>query len=99
MHRYFHFVAFAITALLLRQCVAGWGLPPSPVALRASVTAVLATIALGGIIESLQHLIYHIQMEWWDVRDDSLAAAAAILLGHAIRAALRRPGPSMKKTS
>jgi NAD dependent epimerase/dehydratase family len=35
---------------------------------------------LAFLVESLQHSLYPIPMEWWDVRDDTLAAAAAWLL-------------------
>jgi hypothetical protein len=90
MHRSFHLVAFAITALLFRRCIAGhefFGTGASSI--RASLQAVLATIATGLVIETLQHLMYHIPMEWWDVRDDSIAAIGVAFLGHAAGAVLR----------
>ena len=37
--------------------------------------------ALGSTIEYLQHLIYGSVFEWWDIRDDTLAAAVGCLLG------------------
>ena len=68
LHRPFHFVAFAVTALLLCR----W--------LRNAGKAMVATILLGFAIELLQHLIYRNPIEWWDVRDDAMAAAGALLL-------------------
>ncbi len=88
-HRAFHLAAFGLTALVLWRLfdlARGTALPPRfPSA--AWIPALLATIALGGIIEVSQHLIYRNGMEWGDVRDDALSAIAAILLGHAARAA------------
>jgi hypothetical protein len=97
LHRPFHFVVFALTALVLWSffAITGWTLfTPRVSVTKASIKAVFATIVLGGIIEVLQHLIYHNQMEWWDVRDDGVSAIAAILLGHAIRGALAARGSS-----
>jgi len=96
MHQPFHIVAFAITALVLRHCVVEWTqFPAGKAAIRASLGAVLGTSALGAVIELLQHVIYHNQMEWWDIRDDSLAAAAAICLAQGIHALVRqRRAPS-----
>jgi hypothetical protein len=89
VHRPFHFVAFALTALLLWRFleVVDRTFPASRIlAARAWLSALVATIVLGGILELLQHAIYRNRMEWWDVRDDALAAIAAILVGHATRA-------------
>ena len=58
---------------------------------RAWLSALVGTIVLGGILELLQHTIYRNRMEWWDVRDDALAAIAAILVGHATRAIRTAP--------
>ena len=40
----------------------------------------MATIALGCTIEYAQHVIYHSRIEWWDMRDDTYAALAALAL-------------------
>lgn len=64
-HRELHFLAFAITALLI---------PRKP------LQSLTLTVAFGVTLEFLQHLIYHNPMEWWDVRDDAIGATAAIIL-------------------
>jgi hypothetical protein len=90
VHRPFHLIAFALTAILLWGSfdAAGWTLLPERFRpARAWLDALMATIFLGGAIELLQFALYHNPMEWWDVRDDAMGATAAILLVHAIRAA------------
>ena len=90
LHRPFHLAAFGLTALVLSRFFDASGrplLPPRFPPARAWIHAFLATIALGGVIEVLQHLIYRNRTEWGDVRDDALSAIAAILLVHAARAA------------
>jgi len=87
MHRPFHLVAFAITALLLWRWSTGSGHGSSRRAvLVAGLQAALCTAALGAIIETLQHVMYNNPMEWWDLRDDALSAFVTILLGQAIYA-------------
>ncbi len=73
LHREFHLLAFGITALLIR---------------RKPWQSVLLTIALGVIIEFLQHLIYHLPLEWWDIRDDAIGAIFAITLLWGVRASM-----------
>jgi hypothetical protein len=41
----------------------------------------LLIAALGSMIEYMQHSIFGSVFEWWDIRDDVLAAAAGCLLG------------------
>jgi hypothetical protein len=97
VHRPFHFVAFALTALLLwssftvanRAFLAAMFRPA-----KVWIDAFLATIALGGAIEVLQYLINRDRIEWWDIRDDALGAATAILVVHLARAAV-----SLKKST
>jgi hypothetical protein len=90
LHRPAHFLLFGFTAFILSRLFAAinWRQLPRYIASRPWVIAIVSTAALGLAIELLQHLIYHNQMEWWDVRDDAIAAALAILLDLAARAAL-----------
>lgn len=91
LHRPFHLVVFAATALVLGRFFAvaePSALPLEVLPAKAGIKAIFATILLAGFIEMLQHLIYQHQMEWWDVRDDAASAIAAILLAHAASAAL-----------
>ena len=82
MHRPLHFLLFGITALILWRLFVSvdWPRIPKLFAARPWLVALLSTAALGTAIELLQHLIYRDRMEWWDVRDDSLAAIGAVLL-------------------
>ena len=41
----------------------------------------LFVVALGSTIECMQHAIFGSALEWWDIRDDTLAAAVGCLLG------------------
>lgn len=71
LHREIHWLAFGGTALLLLLVA------PS----RAfQLQSVIAACALGLSIEYLQHLIYHIDLEWPDVRDDCLAVFVTFAL-------------------
>jgi hypothetical protein len=71
-HRVVHFVTFGSTALLL--VIIG------ETALQ-QVWAGLGVAALGFLVEYSQYLLSRISlMEWWDVRDDAIAAIAALLL-------------------
>ena len=81
MHRPLHFLLFGITALILWRLFVSvdWPRIPKLFAARPWLVALLSTAALGTAIELLQHLIYRDRMEWWDVRDDSLAAIGAVL--------------------
>ena len=72
MHRLTHFLTFGSTALLLVL-----------IAETASqqLGAGLAVAALGFLIECTQYaLIGLANIEWWDVRDDALAAIGTLLL-------------------
>jgi hypothetical protein len=73
MHRAIHWLAFggaAFLQLLLSRNR------------RQEMCSVIATCLLGLSLEYLQHLIYHIPMEWYDVRaeNDALAALVALAL-------------------
>jgi hypothetical protein len=70
-HREIHYLAFAGGALLL-FCLSQ--------SRRQESLAAAATLMLGVSIETLQHIIYHNPMEWWDIRDDGLAILAALVL-------------------
>jgi len=85
MHRPVHFLLFGVTALILWRVVASIGRPRRP-----WLCAILCTVALGLAIELLQHLTYRNPMEWWDVRDDALSAAAAVFLILLARSAVGR---------
>ena len=71
-HKAGHLIAFGIASLLFAT---------------ASVKKIhrlyyfLLTAALGSIIEYMQHAIFDSVFEWWDMRDDTLAAAVGCLLG------------------
>ena len=71
LHREVHWLAFAGAAFLLfhvsRNRI-------------QEVCSALGLFALGLSLEFLQHVIYRGHMEWWDVRDDSLAILAALAL-------------------
>jgi hypothetical protein len=71
-HRIAHFVTFGSTALLLVLI--------SETAAE-EIWAAFGVAALGFIVECSQFaLIGLTEMEWWDVRDDALAAIAVLLL-------------------
>jgi hypothetical protein len=71
IHRGVHGLAFAGVAFLL-------------LALSKSrhqeIRSAIAVCLLGLSLEYLQHLIYRNGMEWWDVRDDTLAIFAVFAL-------------------
>jgi hypothetical protein len=70
-HRAYHLGSFGATAALymvLARTAAG------------EIRAALAAMVLGLSIETLQHWIYGGGMEWWDVRDDAIGIAVALLL-------------------
>lgn len=71
-HRLVHFVAFGSTALVLMLIAET----------RAQqVSAALGIAGLGLIMECAQYVLLNVRyMEWWDVRDDALAACGALLL-------------------
>ena len=71
-HRFAHFVAFGSTALLL-------------VVIGETATqqfwAGLGVAALGFILECSQYALLGLSsIEWWDVRDDAIAAIGTLLL-------------------
>lgn len=71
-HRFYHFLAFGSTALLLFLI--------GRTALQR-LRGPVAAVALGLVLEYAQHRIFGSRMEWWDLRDDAYAAAAAWLVG------------------
>jgi hypothetical protein len=71
LHREIHWLAFGGAAFLLLLLSRNR---------RQEVRGIVATCILGLSLEYLQHLIYHIHMEWIDVGDDALAAFAALTL-------------------
>jgi hypothetical protein len=70
-HRGLHYLAFAGTAFLLFLLTRN---------LYQQIQGAIAAILLGLSLEFLQHLLYHNDMEWHDVRDDSLAVLGAFAL-------------------
>jgi hypothetical protein len=64
-HRVAHLASFGFLAFLLVL------LCRSP---SRRIVALAAVIALGALIELLQHLIYSTPLETWDIRDDSYGA-------------------------
>lgn len=84
-HRSFHFLAFGSTAFLLLLIGRST---------KQRILGPLGVIALGIAIEYMQNWIFGCPLEWWDMRDDALAVAAAWLIGQwaAIRRALIAEG-------
>ena len=70
-HRALHFLAFSGATLLLLLASR---------TRRQKLQSAGFTLLLGLTLEWLQHLIYHNEMEWHDVRDDALATLLALLL-------------------
>lgn len=70
-HRLYHLLSFGATALLLmlvaRTKTGEFG-------------GAFATIVLGVVIEVGQYLSNDFVLEWWDIRDDTIAVIAALLL-------------------
>ena len=79
-HRGVHWLAFAGAALLLLALARNR---------RQEIRSAIAVFLLGLSLEYLQHVIYGNAMEWWDVRDDTLAILAAFVLYQLTRA--RKP--------
>jgi hypothetical protein len=71
LHRLFHLLAFGVTALLLLLIAR---------TARQRLYAVLAVVGLGIAIECAQHILFGSPLEWWDMRDNALAAAMAWLV-------------------
>ena len=71
-HRAGHMIAFGIASLLFATASTKKTHP---------LYYFLFIAALGSTIEYMQHAIFGSVFEWWDIRDDVLAAAASCLLG------------------
>ena len=69
-HRVIHFLAFGSTALMLML------LAPSR---RHEMRAGVGVMLLGCALEVTQFMIYSINFEWWDVRDDCYGIAGAFI--------------------
>lgn len=91
-HRFFHWLSFGGTALLL--CLLAR-------TRYQDQAATAATIALGCGIEYAQHAFYHGRIEWWDMRDDSYAALAVLVLVQVpgLKSALVRAGPVRRQSA
>ena len=86
LHREIHWLAFGGVAFLLLLLTRSR---------REEICSAFAAGLLGMFLEFLQHLIYHIPMEWLDVRQDVLAIVAIFALyqiAGAARSAIRAPG-------
>lgn len=70
-HRLYHLLVFGATALLLMAVARSRA---------GEVTGATATVLMGVGIEFAQAVVAHYQIEWWDIRDDTLAVLAAYLL-------------------
>lgn len=83
-HRLAHFGAFGIAALSLAVIAE---------TLSQRVGALAGVLALALVIELLQKALHGGPVEYWDVRDDTLAALAGSALGtwQLVRAVLLRP--------
>jgi len=71
-HRAGHLVAFGIAALLFAT---------ASTKNSHRLCYFLLMAALGSTIEYSQHVIFGSVFEWWDIRDDTLAAVVGSLLG------------------
>ncbi len=71
-HRNGHLIAFGVASLLFATASADKS---------HRLYYFLMIAALGSLIEWLQHTIFGSAFEWWDVQDDTLAAAVGCLLG------------------
>jgi predicted membrane channel-forming protein YqfA (hemolysin III family) len=80
LHRAIHWLAFAGAALLLLALSS---------CRRQEIRNAVVLVLLGVSLEYLQHVLYRNSMEWWDIRDDTLAILAAFVLYHFARA--RKP--------
>jgi peptidoglycan/LPS O-acetylase OafA/YrhL len=70
-HRAVHFAAFGGGAFLLLLLARSR---------REELRAAIAVCLLGLCLEFLQHVVYGNVMEWWDVRDDTLAVLGAVFV-------------------
>ncbi len=70
-HRLWHAAAYGSTAWLLTLVAR------NP---KERAAALLGMVALGALLEYMQHRVYRCPYEWWDVRDDTFGIAAAALL-------------------
>jgi hypothetical protein len=84
-HRSLHFLIFGVAAILWLLLARTW---------RQEVIAAVALCILGLTLEYLQHFFYRNVMEWWDVRDDSLAIVAAFTLYRFRRLFTTSEGPA-----
>ena len=75
-HRGLHFLAFGGVAFLLLLLSRNF---------REGIRVVVGVCLLGLSLEYLQHFFYHNVMEWWDVRDDTVAVLAAFALYYLCR--------------
>ena len=71
LHRLYHLISFGSTAYLLSLIARDT---------RERLAAASFVIFLGLTLEFFQHIVFHIPLEWWDVRDDTLGVLAAALL-------------------
>ncbi len=71
LHRIVHVVAFGITTSLALSLAQSWS---------KRIALAFAVCALALLAETGEALIFHNNMEWPDVLDDSLGAAGAMLL-------------------
>jgi hypothetical protein len=76
-HHALHILAFAVAATVL--FIAG----PTRAKITGSLILLLATAIF---TETLQHLIYHTGLEWWDIRDDLIGLAIASFFRGLVRA-------------
>jgi uncharacterized membrane protein YgdD (TMEM256/DUF423 family) len=71
-HRFAHFLVFGSTALLFLMLAETRG---------QQIRAAVGVALFGLVIECGQYEILRLdQLEWWDIRDDALASAVALLL-------------------
>ncbi len=69
-HRLFHLASFGATAFLFLLILN---------TRRQEYIAAAGVFALGVTLETLQHLIFGSEFEWWDVRDDFLGILIALV--------------------
>ncbi len=78
-HRVAHWLAFAGAEFLLLA---------TSKRRKTEIGRTIAFCVLSLLLETSQHLIYRSAMEWWDVRDDSLAILVAFSIYQAARRGL-----------
>jgi hypothetical protein len=81
-HHLYHYGSFGLTAVLFLAIAESR---------REEWRAIARVILIGLGIEITQHLVYLSVFEWWDVRDDGVAALAVFALWH-----LRRASPNTR---